>query len=80
MANQPHISVGILSAPHIEIELLEAYTMGATEVRGPQSFDITPAGKTAWNGQEYDTIAFDPVDPATAIFEIRDVIIDVNFH
>ncbi len=80
MANQPHIRVGILSAPHIEIELLEAYTMGATEVRGPQSFDITPAGKIAWNGQEYDTIAFDPVDPATAIFEIRDVIIGVNFH
>ena len=80
MANQPHIRVGILSAPHIEIELLEAYTMGATEVRGPQSFDITPAGKIAWNGAEYDTIAFDPVDPATAIFEIRDVIIGVNFH
>ena len=53
MANQPHIRVGILSAPHIEIELLEAYTMGATEVRGkrthvsesvaPHSEDVSPS-------------------------------------
>lgn len=76
---EPFIKVGILSAPEIKISLLETYTVNGAQVRGPQTLTITPDHKIAWQGQEYDTVEFHPYNQG-ATFEIKDVVIGVNFH
>ena len=81
MAHEPEISVGILSAAEIDIVLLADYRTDTGDiVRGPQSLAVTPDGAIAWQGRVYDTIEFAPLDAATASFEIKDVVIGVNFH
>lgn len=81
MAHEPEISVGILSAAEINIVLLADYRCSTGEVvRGPQSLAVTPDGLIAWQGCTYPTVEFDPLDAAAASFEIKDVIIGVNFH
>ena len=77
---EPLIKVGILSAPSIDIVLIDEYTVEGTQVRGPQTLSRTPDGKIAWQGKEYDSVEFHPCDPEKGIFEIKDVIIGVNFH
>lgn len=76
---EPFIHVGILSAPQIEISLLETYTVNGQQVRGPQTLTITPDKKIAWQGTIHDVLEFHPFGP-DATFEIKDVIIGVNFH
>lgn len=81
MAHEPEISVGILSAAEIDIVLLADYRTDTGDiVRGPQSLAVTPDGAIAWQGRVYDTIEFAPLDAATDSFEIKDVVIGVNFH
>lgn len=77
---EPFIKVGILSAPVIDLVLIDMYTVDGHQVRGPQTVSRTPDGRIAWQGKEYDTLEFHPYDPETGIFEIKDVIIGVNFH
>ena len=77
---EPFIKVGILSAPVIDIVLLDTYTIDGQQVRGPQTISRTPDGRIAWQGKEYDELEFHPYDPETGTFEIKDVIIGVNFH
>ena len=77
---EPFIKVGILSAPVIDIVLIDMYTVDGHQVRGPQTISRTPDGRIAWQGKEYDTLEFHPYNPETGIFEIKDVIIGVNFH
>lgn len=76
---EPFIKVGILSAPQIEISLLDTYTVDGQQVRGPQTLTITEDRRIAWQGEVYDTIEFHPYNPS-GIFEIKDVVIGVNFH
>ena len=76
---EPFIKVGILSAPQIEISLLDTYTVNGQQVRGPQTLTITEDRRIAWQGEVYDTIEFHPNNPG-GIFEIKDVVIGVNFH
>ena len=79
MNQEPRISVGILSAPEINIVLLDSYMHGDKAVRGPQTFEITPDGRIAWQGMVHDSIDLVPAGEKGA-FEIADVVIGVNFH
>lgn len=77
---EPDITVGILSAPSIDIVLLDGYFVGDEEVRGPQTVSVTPDGRIAWQGRVYEgELMFRPSDKAS-VFEIKDVVIGVNFH
>ncbi|MCH5218966.1 MAG: SpoIID/LytB domain-containing protein [Muribaculaceae bacterium] len=76
---EPFIRVGILSAPVIDIVLTDMYTVDGHQVRGPQTISRTPDGRIAWQGKEYDTLEFHPYN-SDGTFEIKDVIIGVNFH
>ena len=77
---EPFISVGILSAPQIEIVLHDAFTVEGHQYRGVQTLSRTPDGRISWQGKEYDQIEFHPYNPETSVFEIKDVVIGVNFH
>lgn len=77
---EPTISVGILSAESIDIVLLGDFNVAGTAVTGPQTVSVTPDGRIAWSGQEFDgELRFEPVTPGL-IFEIKNVVIGVNFH
>lgn len=77
---EPFIHVGILSAPTIDIVLHDVYTVGGHQYNGPQTISITPDHRISWQGQEYDTLEFHPYNPQSGVFEIKDVVIGVNFH
>ncbi len=77
---EPFIKVGILNASQININLIDTYTVDACQVRGPQTISITPDNKISWQGKEFETLEFHPFNPQTGIFEIKDVVIGVNFH
>lgn len=78
--NEPHIKVGILSAPRIDVDFLGDFTTAdGNTVTGAQSLAITEGGRIVWQNREYDTIAFHP-KTRQDIFEIKDVVIGVNFH
>lgn len=78
---QPVISVGILSAPEINFVLEAPYLApDGSESTGMQTVSLTPDGKIAWQGREYGTaLNFKAVDK-NSVFEIKDVVIGVNFH
>ena len=78
---EPKIHVGILSAEAIDIDLLHPYKVNGYDVQGPQTLSVTPDGRIAWQGKEYEApLVFEPTDPRNCVFEIKDVVIGVNFH
>ncbi len=81
MTREPDIHVGILSAEKIQVELLTPYVDKATgaTVTGEHTFAVTPSQKVLWQGQEFDQVEFSATGD-NASFEVRDVIIGVNFH
>lgn len=79
MGKEPEISVGILSANEIRVDLLASYGEGHDIVRGPQTFSLTPDGKVAWQGREHESVELRPCEDE-ASFEVYDVVIGVNFH
>lgn len=77
---EPFIKVGILNAPQIDIVLLDTYTVNGHEVRGPQTLSATADGRIAWQGEVFDApLEFHPYNQ-DGTFEIKDVVIGVNFH
>lgn len=78
--SEPLIHVGIISAKTIDIVLLKPYTVDGHEFNGPQTVSLDNTGHIVWNGAQYDTLEFVPVDSETGIFEIKDVVIGVDFH
>lgn len=77
---EPFVKVGILNADKIDIVLLDTYTADGSQVSGPQTLTATPDGRIAWQGKEYDDcLEFHPQNKG-AVFEIKDVVIGVNFH
>lgn len=77
---EPTISVGILSARTIDIVLLGNYDVAGTAVSGPQTISVTPEGMIAWQGSVFSKpLIFTPAGEKD-IFEIKDVVIGVNFH
>lgn len=81
MNQEPQISVGVLHAEEIRVNLLKFYTYTAANeaVDGEQTFSVTPAGGIAWQGRVHDSLEFVPAE-ADATFEVADVVIGVNFH
>lgn len=77
---EPTISVGILSAETIDIDLCGEFNVAGTAVTGPQTVSVTPDGQIAWQGSVFsEPLLFEPVRPSE-VFEIKDVVIGVNFH
>ncbi len=78
---EPRIDVGIVSGSEINVVLHKYFHTQQTgsEVEGPQTFSLSPDGKIAWQGVEYETLDFEPCDKACT-FDVADVTIGVNFH
>lgn len=79
MTTEPLIKVGILNAPQIVIDLLGTFTIDGQQISGVQTLTVTEDKRISWNGDTYDTIEFVPATH-NDIFEIKDVVIGVNFH
>lgn len=76
---EPTVSVGILSAPSIDIVLMGSYNAAGTAVTGPQTISVTPDGNLSWQGSVFtEPLVFTPAEGC--VFEIKDVVIGVNFH
>ncbi len=78
---EPLIHVGILlHQPKIHFELLSAYQLQCEEFpEGNYSVEISN-GKILFNDVLYDEITFEADDLHTDSFELKEVIIGVNFH
>jgi SpoIID/LytB domain len=79
--NEPLIHVGILlEQPSIHFSLLSTYKLKGKEFpEGTYSVEISN-GKIGFNGEEQDEITFESDDLHEDSFELKDVIIGVNFH
>lgn len=76
---EPTVRVGILAAPEITVSLSGTFTTpDGAPVSGEQKFALSE-GKVLWNGRSYDDLLF-KASAESCRFEIRDVIIGVNFH
>ena len=79
------LTVGILSAPHIDFHLNSAYQAKGEAICGPQTVE-TEAGSLLWHGQQYQELCFAPLKPpaapaaATPSFSLQRVTIGKGFH
>lgn len=76
---EPKVKVGILFEPEINFVLLAPCRIDGQEVIGEQTA-VYKDGKVCWNNGLYEQLDFEPVDPQSNIFEIRDVTIGIDFH
>ena len=79
--NEPVIQVGILlNQSKIDFSLLNTYTFAGKEfAAGDYSVELSD-DKILFNGNEYDELTFKSDNLHTDSFELKDVIIGVNFH
>lgn len=77
----PNIHVGILlQQPHIHFSLALGYTLNGKPVSaGDYSVEISD-GKIRFNGDLFDEIIFEPQNIHENAFDLKNVIIGVNFH
>jgi len=79
--NEPFIQVGILlEKPSITFSLLSDYRLGDALVEAGNYSVKWAEGKILFRDERYDEIVFQPADPHKNAFELKDVIIGVNFH
>jgi SpoIID/LytB domain protein len=79
--NEPFIQVGILlEKPAITFSLLSDYRLGDDLVKAGSYSVEWAEGKILFRDRRYDEIVFQPADPHKNAFELKDVIIGVNFH
>lgn len=79
--NEPLIRVGILlNQPNIAFELLSTYKLKGKEFPAGHYSVKLSEGKILFDGVLYDEITFEADDLHTDSFELKDVIIGVNFH
>ncbi len=78
---EPLIRVGILlNQPHIDFELLSTYKLQGKELpAGNYSVEISEE-EILFEGEKYESITFEADDLHTDSFELKNVIIGVNFH
>lgn len=81
MMNEPVIQVGILlNQSKIDFSLLNTYTFAGKEfTAGDYSVEMS-GDKVLFNGNEYDELTFKSDNLHTDSFELKDVIIGVDFH
>lgn len=76
---EPKVQVGILSAPQIDFVLLAPYHIHGEIFVGEQT--VTYANrKILWKNQLYDELLFEPSDYGMDAFELKEVVIGINFH
>ncbi len=64
-----NVSVGILSADHLDFHLNGAYQAKGETICGPQTVELT-GGSLLWRGQQYQELCFTPVSrPQSAVPE-----------
>ncbi len=76
---EPDIHVGILTAQQIDFSLLGTYRTGNKEWNENQSARYEE-GKIRWEEGLYDELIFEPSDPTTDAFELKNVVIGIGFH
>jgi len=77
-AQQPTVTVGIVSGQKIDFALNGAYTAKGETIKGKQTVEFSEGG-ILWNGNQYRELTFTPAAP-DASFSLFDVTIGVNFH
>lgn len=75
----PQVCVGIMTEPQIEFVLNGQFKQADVPCTGLQEMHCE-LGKVAWNGSLYDSLLFEPVNPDTNSFTLKDVTIGVSFH
>ncbi|MDR1743395.1 MAG: SpoIID/LytB domain-containing protein [Dysgonamonadaceae bacterium] len=78
--NEPVIHVGILSAPQIQFTLFVPYRLnGEVLPSGDYSVEFSK-GSILFRGQKYDEFTLESGDIHSGSFELKDVVIGINFH
>ncbi|MDR1517462.1 MAG: SpoIID/LytB domain-containing protein, partial [Dysgonamonadaceae bacterium] len=78
--NEPVIRVGILSAAHIQFRLFGAYRLNDEVLpEGDYSAGFSK-GKILFRHEEYDELLLEAEDFRSGSFELKDVLIGINFH
>ncbi|MCM1356217.1 MAG: SpoIID/LytB domain-containing protein [Staphylococcus sp.] len=82
MTNEPHVKVGIVSAPTLSFTLTGLYTLPLGEiVSGHQTATVSESGMAlSWNGATYTSLEFEPTSYLGDSFELEGVTIGVDFH
>ena len=79
--NEPKLTVGILFAPKIEFELFGTFLCNGQEITGKQVIDYdNPEDFPLQSVREDMTLLFTPKNEETDFFELKDVVIGINFH
>ena len=76
---EPVVKVGILKAETIAFVLHGEYMADGRLVSGPQTATTGEGDTVVWEGRAYPTLEFKATS-ADCTFEIKDVVIGVNFH
>ena len=77
-AEEPNVTVGIVSGQKIVFELNGNYTAKGETLVGMQTVELAEGG-LLWRGQNYRSLRFKPQDD-DASFTLHDVTIGVGFH
>ena len=79
--NEPKLTVGILFAPKIEFELFGTFLCNGQEITGKNVIDYdNPEEFPLQSVREDMTLLFTPKNEETDFFELKDVVIGINFH
>lgn len=73
------ISVGILTADHLDFHLNGTYQAKGETICGPQAVELA-GGSLLWRGLQYQELCFAPVTGQEATFTLQDVTIGKGFH
>ena len=79
--NEPKLTVGILFAPKIEFELFGTFLCNGQEITGKHVIDYDNPEEFPLQSVRKDmTLLFTPKNEETDFFELKDVVIGINFH
>lgn len=77
---EPRITVGILSGKEIDFFFPEAFTTPDGITTSGVQKAVYAGGKIRWQEKEYDQLSFSSQPDTETFFELRNVIIGINFH
>lgn len=75
----PQVHVGILFKHQIEFNFSTPYQINGKKVTGKQTATFYE-NRILWKEGLHDELLFEPIDDASASFELTDVTIGINFH
>jgi len=78
MAEEPHVTVGLISAQKITFRLNTPYMAKGAVIEGEQTVEFSEGG-ILWRGNQYSSLIFRP-QTAGASFCMYDMTIGINFH